>query len=437
MRKIVFLICVGMALLFMVSCGNDVTVQSQQNYLQVPAEKVDEAAEIGDGPITLIYATVNPNMIMTQWIELYNVSQQDVRIEVKQYTARNLEDAIARLNADIVVGKVPDLLDLSDINALVYADKGLLCDLYSFLDEEAEMGREDFLQGVLGLYEKNDKLYGISAGCNIETLLGKHEEVGERALWTKEKMENLVQKRTLQPLVIDNLGAMGLLRMFMQFDMKEYIDDAGNAMFGGEDFIHLLELCKKMDGDAAEGNLEDMLEKGDLLFHRAYISNLEEYTEAVDMFRGASVEVVGFPTAHGGKSFAYPFLPTGIMTASTHEREAWQFLRTILMEDFQKQRVHFNFPIRKDVLEKQFDAAIHPVDNDWKQIGESRAPTQEDAVCMKDVLNAIGGMFAHDADIWKIIEEEAAAYFDGKKSVEETAKIIQNRVQMYIWETGL
>lgn len=44
---------------------------------------------------------------------------------------------------------------------------------------------------------------------------------------------------------------------------------------------------------------------------------------------------------------------------------------------------------------------------------------------------------SQDSDeIYSIITEEAAPYFAGQKSAEETAKIIQSRVEIYVSENS-
>jgi len=40
-----------------------------------------------------------------------------------------------------------------------------------------------------------------------------------------------------------------------------------------------------------------------------------------------------------------------------------------------------------------------------------------------------------DAKIWDIIEEEVSYYFAGEKTLEETVKILQKRVNLYLEES--
>ena len=39
-----------------------------------------------------------------------------------------------------------------------------------------------------------------------------------------------------------------------------------------------------------------------------------------------------------------------------------------------------------------------------------------------------------DNDLWKIINDEILAYFNGEKTVEETVEMIQNRVSIMLSE---
>lgn len=51
-----------------------------------------------------------------------------------------------------------------------------------------------------------------------------------------------------------------------------------------------------------------------------------------------------------------------------------------------------------------------------------------------EFLNGVQGMPDLEGKVFEIINEEAEAYYSGAKSLDETAKIIQNRVSTYIAE---
>ena len=49
-------------------------------------------------------------------------------------------------------------------------------------------------------------------------------------------------------------------------------------------------------------------------------------------------------------------------------------------------------------------------------------------------LENAGTSLRADSTVWSIISEDAEAYFSGAKTLDETVKIIQNRVETYIAE---
>ena len=51
-----------------------------------------------------------------------------------------------------------------------------------------------------------------------------------------------------------------------------------------------------------------------------------------------------------------------------------------------------------------------------------------------NLITSASATYQYDTDLMKIITEEAAAYFAGQKSLDETADIIQNRASIYISE---
>ena len=62
--------------------------------------------------------------------------------------------------------------------------------------------------------------------------------------------------------------------------------------------------------------------------------------------------------------------------------------------------------------------------------------TQEEAKDWLDFILSVDKRVSSAADtLQKIVDEEAAAYFNGQKSVEEVTKIVQSRMSIYISES--
>lgn len=76
-------------------------------------------------------------------------------------------------------------------------------------------------------------------------------------------------------------------------------------------------------------------------------------------------------------------------------------------------------PVRRDVMEAQVKAAV-----------SDEAVQRQYFQLVSQPLVFIG----YNADVAEIILEEGTACFDGKRTVEEAAERIQNRVTLYLSE---
>ena len=272
------------------------------------------------GPIVITYGTLNLDISMELWIASWNQSQDTYRIEVKSYEDR--DTGRTQLNNDSVAGKGPDLLDLSDINVADYAVKGVLEDLYPYLDKDGQVTGEMLMQGVLESFEFDGKLCGIPMGYSFETLLGKKQKVGEPGDWTTDKMLTLMQGLKEGEILMDALSPEGFLRATLAADMGSYVNlEEGKCYFDGISFRRLLETAVGLKAAfLPEEAHADGLADGSILLERAYVSDVSGYLEQCDQFGGEEVSWVGFPSGQGGKAILYTRMPIG-MSASSKKKD--------------------------------------------------------------------------------------------------------------------
>ena len=62
--------------------------------------------------------------------------------------------------------------------------------------------------------------------------------------------------------------------------------------------------------------------------------------------------------------------------------------------------------------------------------------TQEEYDLFMDLYQRTNTVTGGNQEIADIIKEECAAFFDGQKTAEQTAKLIQDRVSLYVMEQG-
>lgn len=387
------------------------------------------------GPIVITYGTLNTDLSMESWIASWNRSQSRYRVEIKLYEDNDI--GRMQLNKDLVTGRGPDLLDLSDINVANYAAKGVLEDLYPYLDRDERVARETLVQGVMQTYEFDGRLCGLPMGYYFETLLGKREKVGNAKDWTPDRLLGLLQGLDEEEFLMDALSPEGFLRAVFSADMSSYVDMAERRCYFEEaGFRKLLEAASGLEaGNLSEEEHAKGLADGSILLERAYVSDVSDYLNYCGMFGGEEVSWVGFPSGQGGRTVLYTRMPVGISALSQKKDAAWEFMVSLLGEEFQKNYVMFLFPIRMSVLVESLEAAKKKVPDVQLAFEQEWVPaTQEQIDALMELIRNSQSESIFDPNIWAIVREEAETLFEQGKEPEEVAGIIQNRVENYILE---
>ena len=65
---------------------------------------------------------------------------------------------------------------------------------------------------------------------------------------------------------------------------------------------------------------------------------------------------------------------------------------------------------------------------------EMYAADQADYDKFMELYNAVDSVYGYDEEIYNIVREEALAYFNGDKTVQDAAQLIQSRVNLYVNE---
>ncbi|MDR2043000.1 MAG: extracellular solute-binding protein [Clostridium sp.] len=387
----------------------------------------------------------------------FNRSNDRYRVKIETYDGKTDEDIALLLNGAAAAGNAPDLIDLSiGIQVDSYVKKGLLEDLTPFLEASDRIGREDLVESVLNAFTYDGRLIGIPESFSLNVLAGKTSMVGEEAGWTVDEMVAL-SRQYPEASLLDHVSRYSILRVCYQ--QENFIDmETGKCRFDSEEFKNLLEYCKIFPEEALYDESDERstpikLQEGDVLLVDAYINNVEAFQMYRAMF-GEPATYIGYPTADGRAGIRLEYSDGGayaISSGSGQKEGAWAFLEFLLTQDGEQR--YQSFPIRKDLLEDMLTQAMTPemtVDengepkedpkttwgwgNDWQV--EIYAAAQEDVARLRELIELAGSGSNTDSKIVEMIWEEAGPFFDGQKSVDEVADVIQSRVRLYVSENS-
>jgi len=123
-----------------------------------------------------------------------------------------------------------------------------------------------------------------------------------------------------------------------------------------------------------------------------------------------------------------------ISAATEYQDIAWSFIRQFYMPEF-FERDRQLIPIHADAIEtwitmEDSGFVLGIGEKDYK-VGPA---TVYDIERTRKILGSVTRVMRGDREVFDIIPEEAGGYFQGLRSVEETVKVIQSRVQILVWE---
>lgn len=419
----------------------------------------------------LSLATLNTSFSLQNAVLKFNRASDSYHIDVTDYYnlsggTGGYEDAITKLNTEIMAGNLPDILTLSDLPYRRFAEKGILEDLYPYIDADKDLNRDDFIENVLKAYEVDGKLYAAVASFGISTLEGASSVVGDTPGWT---YDDYYAALATMPEGCEGLDfgvtQDNILSVCMAIDLENYVDwSTGKCNFDSPDFKALLEFAKQF---ASEDELENY-ETSEEDSAQARIAQGKQMlqTVSVGMFYedgsrnvfGGDSTYIGFPNAAGDcGSILMGYDIYGITSACADKDGAWQFLSMILSEDYQLNMD--SFPVNKAAFDTLLEEAQeikyerdangnYKLDENGERIREVIG-AYTDGTNTYDIYSGISKEYAEDIkalvasttkvpdfdqSVIDIVTEEAQAYFAGQKSVDEVAKLIQSKANIYVNE---
>ena len=379
----------------------------------------------------------------------FNRNSTTHRIQVKDYSEFNTEDdyqaGLTRLSAEIISGNIPDILDVSNLPVNQYAAKGLLIDLYTLIDADPEIDRSDLIESVLRATEVNGGLYRIFPSYSIATMMGNPAVVGSQPGWNMDEFMAVLDANPQADFPLgQGLTRLNYLQVIFMITMDNYIDwNAGTTSFDSTDFMDLLMFANTFpeDFDYNEDYLyeSDLIPSGRQIIVPTAFAEFDEF----QMYRamlGGDVVFKGFPNESRNGNSLMPSSGFAITKACKDVDGAWEFVRNFITEEYQKDRYRrWGLPVNKAVFEKMLEEAM--IESEYPRIAgwndfevELKALTQAEANQIRNFIDSVTVAAGQDDAIWNIVSEGATDFFNGRSSVQDTVRVIQNRASIYVSE---
>jgi len=453
----------------------------------------------------LTYAVLNPITYNIQMsINRFNSTHEDVQIEIRDYSD---EGGLERLKTELILGKVPDIMEMHHVgkktpqgnseypeyrgfSSLVpglYSEepdeywmpyqqmvqKGYLEDLWPYIENDPDFGRDGVLRPPLEASEIDDGLYILFNAVVIFALTGRESVVGDRYSWTMEDIKEVLAEMPEGSTVMRyNMTKQDAFFNLLQFSLDRFVDwETGTCSFDSDGFLDLVQFLDTFpdevdNTDPAEAEAEvirrisegkQMLEGKMILWQQSMC-----YSDSLWQERAA---FPGYPTADGSSgNFFYPMgTILAMSSACRHKDAAWEYIRSLLQPKTTKQ---YPFTLYTQVNMHDFEmsswAEIEQQHERARKAGYLDDPerlkkdnglflseyhfkygpklplmsllTEEDTQRYRELIEHTTQLYWPNDDLSNIVWETLGPYFAGDWTLDHTIEMVQNRVQLYVDE---
>lgn len=472
--------------------------QAQKNNMQlIVMTRVDAASVVNKTVLTFacMYLDWNMRDAIVKFNRASNTHRIVVRDYSEYNTDDDYNAGIQKLNTEMLSGKLPDMIDIMPVEQ--YAAKGFLTDLYELIDADPDMSRESFVQPVIKALESADgKLYQLPSTFAVSTAIALDKVAGDYDTWNLASVKDAMTKLQDGASVFDVYRTKSdILQTCISRNIDAFVDwENGSAHFDSDEFKALLEFANQFPEtydwenatDEENDSAQNRMNSGKQLMTDMYVSSFEAMLYQLTGYNGG-VKFVGYPSEDGTSNHTFQ-IDGSIAISSTcaDKTAAWNFMKQFLTEDYQSGSNVWNFPINQKAFDQKMKDAMteeYQTDENGNVVKDENgnpiripkmtyyttdagggvafaattetaastvviggsgvnedgsisiyAMTQEQADQILDLINATTAVYGYDESILNIISDEAAAYFAGEKSLDDTANMIQSRVNLYVAE---
>ncbi len=435
---------------------------------------------------TLTAYSLTENDILRQAIIRYQGANPDVYVEYKvgmdEEGSVTREDAVKKLNTEIMAGKGPDFLILDGLPVNSYVEKGVLADLTPYL---AELEKEEkILPNIKESFTADGKICMLPAAFTVSTYMTDKENMTEVS--DLSALADMIEKlRSEHPGegIWETYSEDMVLNALMPVSAPLWFAEAGQL--NAAELSDYLEQTKRIYDACMEGLSEELLQ--------VYLGRAENSVGSSDEFsayndlQGGGVQIVAGneKVALGELKNAYnyafmqsvkrsengengkncqmaltpgnvkdsfrPYALMGVSAASGQTELAGGLLLEALSKDMQRMIYPIGFPVNEAGLQTYLETLGGQLP-EWGKPGEPFSgygfgddnglmvtmsvyvPTEQETKELYDLLSSVRTPYLSDAVVEDAVKEAGKHYLEGKCSLEEAVEFVQKKISIYMSE---
>lgn len=478
-------------------------VDGSLSLLSNPAYSITSMLQLGEDEFLVLFAnkklirfTYNPDVpaVPENMLTVYSLRENDaMRQAVSLFQSQNpdtfvsyqigmgegdsvtREDALKKLNTELMAGEGPDLLVMDDLPLSSYVAKGMLLDLTDYLAQYS--AQEPLFDNVIEALKIGGKAYMAPATFSVPFVA-----VGEAYTNNMTDLSGLgeaVEKLREENPVKDIIGictAQGVLKRFVGTSAPKWV--SADGVVDREVIGEYLQQCKRIYDAQMDGLDQKVIDDYNELNER-YISYAGMRYDQVDMdiymdlfaYIGGSRKLI---CGWAGSAYSYedvlslertkgfedtrllpmqgqcskvfkPETLLGINATSGQTEAAKRFMGTFLSADVQGE--YGGLPVNKAAYDKQFTPITEYLgeNGEYSYLSSSYEdgtyleyiiywPNDGQIAAFKEQLGSVNTAYIPDTVLEDAVFKQGAGYMKGEQTLEQALSEIEKNVAIYMAE---
>jgi ABC-type glycerol-3-phosphate transport system substrate-binding protein len=410
----------------------------------------------------LTISTLSKDTMLESVAKKFQQKHPDIKVEIKSMSEdrHNINDeGIKKFNAEIMSGKASDLICLDGLPYKKYIDKKIFADISEIISKDSTFDTNQFYNNIIEACKYKGKLYAMPVSfafgaVQVDKALSDAQGIKlEGDDWTWETFAEDVSKVSGDKNGDGKADIYGLaktdpLELFeyiFSSRMKQFVDmENKQCRFESKEFIELLKMVKAlsskdiMHSRLDYGALYQESSRGTIGFNFIDDMSTFDYTVSKSML-GDKAEVHAMPLSGGNIPRTFDATMFAINNSSKLKEEAWEFIKFMTLDE----TFGRNNPVNKNASENMLKEMMKSENSSTLAVSDESGKTRTTVIepltskqyeHIKSVIASLGQLNDYNMQLKAIIEEELKSYLNDQRSAEDVAKLIQNRVNIYLNE---
>ncbi len=392
------------------------------------------------------FITAAANQFMTKYpkvkviINTYRgISRDSGANPPDEYSTENYRNV---LNTKIMTGKAEDVIFTSNLPVKKYTDMGVFEDLSHFLSYSKEINAENYFMNVLEApRDSKGKIYVLPYMASFQVIGFNRTLVSETKSELDSSMktisfekaaafaQQLVNGTSKKNVYISQGDGAYYFSYLLKENLNKFVDmERKEARINTEQFINLLRQTKDLmdKGYFAAKNSIDLY---NMEYYFAF-SLQPDLQGAFNSLDSGSADCYVLPLSDtNGKVYTNPNYTLGINSASKNKALAWEFVKFLLSDEMQSAPCFYGLCVNKKGFEASIERNFKLYNNTKKNMSEAAYKKLLEGWVMQ--INSYSTL---DPVIEDFFAEESGKFFEKKQSAEETARVLQAKINKYFNE---